>query len=182
MPRLGPEEAPGLVARLGPSKHTEALIEALRDLRAPATFFLQGVNVEDRADVVGRLVAEEHELGNHTWGHPYLTKLPDPEVRAEIERTQVAISAAAGVQPTSLRPPYGDVDHRVRGLAGLPIVVWDVDTNDWQEPGGDVVAERAISRSSRGSIVLMHDTHEETWPQCPASSTACATAASRSRR
>ncbi|WP_136707607.1 polysaccharide deacetylase family protein [Agromyces sp. H66] len=151
----------------GPSRHTEALIDALRDLRAPATFFLQGVNVEDHPDVVGRLVAEEHGLGNHTWGHPYLTKLPDPEVRAEIERTQEGIEAAAEVQATSLRPPYGDVDQRVRDLAGLPIVLWDVDTDDWQEPGSDVVAERAISWSSRGSIVLMHDTHEETVAAVP---------------
>jgi peptidoglycan/xylan/chitin deacetylase (PgdA/CDA1 family) len=118
--------------------------------------------VQRRPDEVLRLIAEKHQLGNHTWGHPYLTKLPDLEVRAEIERTQAEIVAASGVVPKCLRPPYGDVDQRVRDLAGLPIVVWDVDTNDWQRPGSEVVAERAVSRSSRGSIVLLHDTHEET--------------------
>ena len=151
----------------GPTKYTGQLIGMLRDRRAPATFYLQGVNVERRPEVVRELVAEQHQLGNHTWKHPYLTRLPDPEVRAEVERTQAAIAAASGVWPSSLRPPYGDVDQRVRDLAGLPLVVWDVDTNDWQEPGPDVVAERAISWSSRGSIVLMHDTHEQTVAAVP---------------
>lgn len=151
----------------GPSGLTDGLIDTLRELRAPATFFLQGVNVQRRPDEVRRLVEEEHELGNHTWGHPFLTKLPDREVRDEIDRTQAEIHAASGVVPRSLRPPYGDMDERVRDLAGLPMVVWDVDTNDWQAPGSAVVAERAVSGSSRGSIVLMHDTHEETVAAVP---------------
>jgi len=151
----------------GPTRHTGELIGILRDRRAPATFYLQGVNVERRPHVVRELVEEQHQLGNHTWKHPYLTRLPDPEVRAEIELTQAAIAAASGVWPTSLRPPYGDVDQRVRDLAELPLVVWDVDTNDWQEPGSDVVADRAVSWSSRGSIVLMHDTHEQTVAAVP---------------
>ncbi len=67
----------------------------------------------------------------------------------------------------SLRPPYGDVDKRVRGVVGLPIVVWDVDTLDWTDPGSAAVAERAVGQSSRGSIVLMHDTHSETIAAVP---------------
>ena len=151
----------------GPTGLTDELVDTLRALRAPATFFVLGVNVQRRPDEVRRLVEEEHELGNHTWGHPYLTKLPDPEVRDEIARTQAEIRAVSGVVPRSLRPPYGDMDQRVRDLAGLPMVVWDVDTNDWQSPGAAVVAERAVSGASRGSIVLMHDTHEETVAAVP---------------
>lgn len=151
----------------GPSSLTEDLVGMLRDLRAPATFFLQGVAVERRPAVVRRLVAEGHQLGNHTWGHPQLTKLPDAEVRAEIHRTQAAITAASGVVPSMLRPPYGDLDQRVRDLAGLPIVVWDVDTKDWTTPGVDLVVERAVSWAARGSIVLLHDTHEETLEAVP---------------
>ncbi len=151
----------------GPTSLTGGLIDTLHDWRAPATFFLQGVNVERRPEVANRLVAEGHELGNHTWNHPQLTKLPDPEVRSQVQRTQAAISAATGVTAGSLRPPYGDVDKRVRGVVGLPIVVWDVDTLDWTEPGSDAVAERAVGQSSRGSIVLMHDTHSATVAAVP---------------
>ncbi|MCD2441110.1 polysaccharide deacetylase family protein [Agromyces sp. SYSU K20354] len=151
----------------GPTSLTDGLIDLLHEWRAPATFYLQGVNVEKRPEVAKRLVAEGHELGNHTWNHPALTKLPDPEVRAQVKRTQTAIAAATGVTARSLRPPYGDVDKRVRGVVGLPIVLWDVDTLDWTEPGSEVVAERAVGESSRGSIVLMHDTHSGTVAAVP---------------
>lgn len=151
----------------GPTSMTDELIGLLHEWRAPATFFLQGVNVERRPDVATRIVAEGHEIGNHTWNHPQLTKLPDPEVRAQVQRTQGAIANATGVTAESLRPPYGDVDTRVRGVVGLPIVVWDVDTLDWTDPGSAEVAERAVGQSSRGSIVLMHDTHSETIAAVP---------------
>lgn len=151
----------------GPTSLTDGLIDTLRELRAPATFFVQGGAVDRRPDEARRLVDEGHELGNHTWSHPYLTKLPDPEVQAEIQRTQEAVHAAVGVWPRSLRPPYGDVDQRVRDLAGLPVIVWDVDTNDWQRPDRATLIERAVTGASRGSIVLMHDTHDSTIDAVP---------------
>ena len=151
----------------GPARFTDELIGLLHEWRAPATFFLQGVNVERRPDVATRIVAEGHEIGNHTWNHPQLTKLPDPEVRAQVQRTQGAIANATGVTAESLRPPYGDVDKRVRGVVGLPIVVWDVDTLDWTDPGSDAIVERAVGQSSRGSVVLMHDTHSGTIAAVP---------------
>ena len=84
-----------------------------------------------------------------------------------MQRTQGAIANATGVTAESLRPPYGDVDKRVRGVVGLPIVVWDVDTLDWTDPGSDAIVERAVGQSSRGSVVLMHDTHSETIAAVP---------------
>ena len=84
-----------------------------------------------------------------------------------MQRTQAAIATATGATARSLRPPYGDIDERVRGVVGLPIVVWDVDTLDWTDPGSAAVAERAAGQSSRGSIVLMHDTHSETIAAVP---------------
>lgn len=151
----------------GPTSLTGGLIDTLRDLRAPATFFVQGGAVERRPDEARRLVDEGHELGNHTWSHPHLTKLADPEVQAEIQLTQEAVHAAVGEWPRSLRPPYGDVDQRVRDLAGLPIIVWDVDTNDWRRPDQATLVERAVTGASRGSIVLMHDTHDTTVAAVP---------------
>lgn len=152
----------------GPSSLTSGLLDVLDRERAPATFFVQGGAVESRPEVAVRIVGSGHEIGNHTWKHPNLTKLPDEEVRSEVDRTQAAIAAATGEAATSFRPPYGASDQRVRDLLGLPVVVWDVDTLDWQDPGPAVVADRAVGWSSRGSIVLMHDTHEQTVEAVPA--------------
>ena len=152
----------------GPSSLTPGLLDVLDRERAPATFFVQGGAVASRPEVAARIVGSGHEIGNHTWRHPNLTKLPDEEVRSEVERTQAAILAATGAAATTFRPPYGASDQRVRDLLGLPVVVWDVDTLDWQDPGPAVVADRAVGGSSRGSIVLMHDTHEQTVEAVPA--------------
>ncbi|HEU4755159.1 MAG TPA: polysaccharide deacetylase family protein [Agromyces sp.] len=153
----------------GPSSLTPALLDVLDRERAPATFFVQGSAVATSPAVAERIVESGHEIGNHTWRHPNLTKLTDDEeVRREVERTQAAIAAAIGTEATSLRPPYGASDERVRALVGLPVIVWDVDTRDWQDPGPDAVVERAVGGSARGSIVLMHDTHEQTVEAVPA--------------
>ena len=81
--------------------------------------------------------------------------------------TQQAIAGATDGSSTSLRPPYGASDARVRRLVGLPVVVWDVDTRDWEDPGVEAIIERAVWQSARGSIVLMHDTHQQTIDAAP---------------
>jgi peptidoglycan/xylan/chitin deacetylase (PgdA/CDA1 family) len=153
----------------GPSSLTPGLLDVLDRERAPATFFLQGSAVARSPAVAERIMESGHEIGNHTWRHPNLTKLTDDEeVRREVETTQTAIAAAIGTEATSLRPPYGASDERVRALVGLPVIVWDVDTRDWQDPRPEAVVERAVDGSARGSIVLMHDTHEQTVAAVPA--------------
>ncbi|UOE43199.1 polysaccharide deacetylase family protein [Agromyces larvae] len=146
----------------GPTGLTDTLLDTLADRRAPATFFLQGGYVGNRPDTVRRTAAEGHELGNHTWGHPDLTKLPDDQVRAEIDRTQAAIAAVTGQAPAMVRPPYGASDERVRSLVPLVWVVWSVDTNDWRDPGVESLTAYAVGAAGRGGIILMHDTHAQT--------------------
>jgi peptidoglycan/xylan/chitin deacetylase (PgdA/CDA1 family) len=152
----------------GPTSLTPGLLDLLDGARAPATFYVQGSAVQRNPGTALRIVESGHEIANHTWGHPNLTDLEDDdEVRREVDRTQAAILSATGVTSRSIRPPYGASDQRVRGLVALPFVVWDVDTNDWRRPGPDAVVERAVGQSGRGSIVLMHDTHEETVQAVP---------------
>ncbi|GGI46490.1 peptidoglycan/xylan/chitin deacetylase (PgdA/CDA1 family) [Agromyces flavus] len=152
----------------GPSSLTPGLLDVLDRERVVATFFVQGSAVQASPDVAGRIVESGHQIGNHTWRHPNLTKLTDEEVRRELTRTQQAIASATGASASSMRPPYGASNAKVRGLVGLPVIVWDVDTRDWEEPGTDVVVDRAITQSSRGSIVLLHDTHQQTVDAVPA--------------
>lgn len=152
----------------GPSSLTDGLLDILVERRAPATFYVQGNAVQNRPETARRIVAEGHEIANHTWKHPDLRKITDDaELREEIRRTQGAIVAVTGVTATSLRPPYGGYDVRVQALAELPLILWDIDTEDWRRPGPDVVVERSVTRSAKGSIVLMHDTHTSTIEAVP---------------
>jgi peptidoglycan/xylan/chitin deacetylase (PgdA/CDA1 family) len=152
----------------GPGDYTAEVLDALDSRRAAATFFLQGVNVARHADAVTRMQAEGHEIGNHTWNHPDLTKLTDPEIADQLARTSQAIQDASGQRPSTFRPPYGAVDPRVLAQTDLPAILWTIDTNDWQLPDDDTLLDRAVQQPKPGAIILLHDVHENTARMTPA--------------
>ncbi|GED09064.1 polysaccharide deacetylase family protein [Cellulosimicrobium cellulans] len=154
----------------GPGADTERLLRTLAEKHVTATFFLVGTNVEKRPDVVRDTAAAGHLLANHTWDHPQLTTLDDDEVRTELERTQEAITTASGETPTFLRPPYGDVDDRVRSVAtrtGLQVILWNLDTLDWKTKDAAETRRRTVEGARPGSVVLMHDIHATTVDAVP---------------
>ena len=94
----------------GPGPYTAQLLDILDQHGAKATFFLIGSKVSAQADVLRRMHARGHQLGNHSWSHPELPKLPVGQIAGEIDRTNDAIKQATGIKPTILRPPYGAVN------------------------------------------------------------------------
>lgn len=143
---------------------TERILDILRDYQVPATFFVCGKNVDQHPEIVRRLHAERHTIGNHTYSHPFLYFKDRARMAEEIDRTQVAIERVTGVRPKLFRPPYGA---RWFGLfdvlkdRGLKTVQWSAPSFDWKTKNraGDVA--RLTLRSLRaGSIILMHDGRE----------------------
>ena len=111
-------------------------------------------------DVLDRIAAGGHEIGNHTWSHPYLPDLHDDELDAQLDRTNQAVSTVTGQQPSLVRPPYGgrSADSLARmAAAGMTTVLWDVESTDWVRPGPAAIAQAVIDQIRPGSIVLMHD-------------------------
>ena len=153
-------------------KNTPRLLDILRARNVKATFYVIGRSVDLYPQVVRRTVAEGHEIGNHTQTHRLLSKLGDDEVRQELSRCRDAISRAAGVQPRTMRPPYGGFLQRQRELAhaefGYPTILWSVDPLDWKKPGPSVVTSRILSGTTAGGIVLAHDLHSQTVDAMPA--------------
>jgi peptidoglycan-N-acetylglucosamine deacetylase len=94
--------------------------------------------------LVRRIIAEGHEVGNHTWDHPQLSKLTDTQATDEIEKIQDAIRAACSVTPTLLRPPYGALNKPehiwIPQQLKLNVIYWTVDTEDWKRPGAAAMA------------------------------------------
>ena len=150
----------------GPGHGTAAVLDALDARGARATFFLVGQNVAAHADVVRRMSAEGHEVGNHTWDHRQLTRLSAAQQRAEVDEGGAAIEMALGARPALLRPPYGSWDAATTGL-GLPIILWDVDTLDWKTKSTQATVDLVLNGAHRGAIVLMHDIHPTTVAAVP---------------
>ncbi|GHC81480.1 hypothetical protein GCM10007079_21500 [Nocardiopsis terrae] len=144
----------------GPGEHTEELLDTLDEYDAKATFYVLGSLVDEFPEIVERTHAEGHELGNHTWKHDDLTTLSAAGVTKDLDRTDKAIQEVTGELPPTLRPPYGALNGTVRSATRHPIILWDVDTMDWQSRDTDAVAQHALEETQPGSVVLFHDIHK----------------------
>lgn len=158
----------------GPSRYTEHLLDMLRDYGIPATFFLLGSQVERNPATARRILAEGHEIGNHSWSHANLRALPPQLQEREIRDTDTTLRSI-GANPAYLRPPYGNFDARIIETArelGLDVILWSMDSKDWKQLPQDY----AKLRNTRGTqydnadlrgIFLFHDTHKSTVDDFP---------------
>ena len=152
-------------------QNTPRLLDMLRTRNIKATFYVIGSNVDRHPQIVRRIVAEGHEIGNHTYTHRKLTSLGSSEVRREMSRTQDAIVRAAGVKPRTMRPPYGALLQSQREMIfsefRYPTIMWSVDPQDWKRPGPAIVKSRILSGANNGAIILAHDLHAPTVDAMP---------------
>lgn len=142
---------------------TPALLDALRDLDVKATFFVVGRAVEKHPEIVQRMAAEGHEIGNHTYHHLYLPLHRHRTVEHELRAADRAIEDATGITPTLARPPWGARrPSTVRAFARVAkkVVLWDVNSYDWKGRPPQEVIERVLERARPGSFILMHEARE----------------------
>jgi peptidoglycan/xylan/chitin deacetylase (PgdA/CDA1 family) len=153
-------------------QNTPRLLDMLRQRNIKATFYVIGRNVDLYPQITRRIVAEGHEIGNHTYTHGNMTKMSDATVRQELDKCRDSIARAAGVKPRTLRPPYGALLQTQRAWIhseyGYPTIMWAVDPRDWQRPGPSVVTSRILAGTTPGAIVLAHDLHAPTVTAMPA--------------
>lgn len=147
----------------GPGHYTVQLLDILERYRARASFFVLGSQVAARADLLKMMRAKGHEIGNHSFNHPDLTKIPLEQAEAEISKTNALIeNVLKDYKVTVFRPPYGAYNQRIFQLAqkhGLAKVLWSIDTRDWADRDAAIVCNRAVASARPGAVILLHDIH-----------------------
>ncbi|GLW74136.1 deacetylase [Kitasatospora phosalacinea] len=154
-----------------PGEPTARVLDLLAQHHAAGTFFLEGRDLHLHPDLVRRIAAEGHEIGDHTWNHPRLTESSDQQVREELGRTADAIEQLTGRRPTLMRPPEGRTDDRVSGISrelGLAQVLWTVTAKDYATEDTALITRRVLDGAARDGIVLLHPLHGGTVPALPA--------------
>ncbi|KAG5647489.1 hypothetical protein DXG03_009425 [Asterophora parasitica] len=171
-----------VIPDIKPTADGSNLLNYLTEKKILATFFVVGSRVIERPNVLLEEYMAGHEISVHTWSHRPLTSLTTEQVVAELGWTRHAIRTILGVTPTTMRPPFGDIDDRVRAIAmamGLTPIMWtrtpdggQFDTNDWRVAGGLVSGQDSFGTFQRiltnataidsGFIVLQHDLYELT--------------------
>ncbi|KAI1318376.1 chitin deacetylase [Mortierella claussenii] len=145
----------GLTFDDGPSTATPTLLDFLKTNSLKASFFLIGSNVIQHPEIVKRELTEGHHLASHTWSHTALTTLSNEEIVAEMKWTEKAVLAATGLKMKYMRPPYGDINNRVRFVLkklGYIPVDWTgdaFDTNDWRIVPKDFPEEWVVGNFSK---------------------------------
>ncbi|MET8980565.1 polysaccharide deacetylase family protein [Streptomyces sp. NPDC004539] len=151
----------GLTFDDGPGGNTQALLNSLTANGLRATMFNTGQNAASYPAQVRAQVSAGMWVGNHSYTHPHLTQLSQAQVDSELSRTQTAVANAGGGTPRLFRPPYGETNATVQAVAakyGLRQIIWDVDSQDWNNASTDAIVA-AVGRLTNGQIILMHD-----WP------------------
>lgn len=141
----------------GPSSFTDRLLDCLENNKAKATFFMVGKEVEYFSEEVKRMDKLGCELGNHTYSHADLTTLSPEEMPSEIGKVDQLLLDLTGQGASVVRPPYGSVNSSVKTTVGTPMVLWTVDTLDWESQDPQKIADVVKAEVTNGSIILMHD-------------------------
>lgn len=148
----------------GPSSDTDLILNVLGEQGVRATFFMVGRQVERHPQAARRVVAEGHEIGNHSYSHPIYLYHGARETRRQMRRAQEVIAKITGVEPKVARPPCGVRTPAYFAAArelNLRTVQWSVAGFDWKRIGASEIAHNVLKEARAGSIILLHDGDSE---------------------
>ncbi|RUS45133.1 polysaccharide deacetylase family protein [Cohnella sp. AR92] len=142
--------------------YTAELLDIFREAGGRATFFMVGTSLEEGAETAEAVHAAGHEIGNHTYTHPDMTKLTLEEAREELRRMEMSIRKVTGQPVRTFRPPYLAVDERILSLAAEEfqydsIGAANPEARDWEQPGVGFILEKTRPTIREGAILLFHD-------------------------
>ncbi len=144
------------------NEDTGKILEILKKHDVKVTFFMTGGWVENYPDDVKAILAEGHDLGNHSENHKHMTEISDAEKKEELMKVHNKVKELTGYDMCLFRPPYGDYNNAVVKSAkdcGYYTIQWDVDSLDWKDYGVDSIIKTVTQHKhlGNGSIILCHN-------------------------
>ncbi|TWE08816.1 putative sporulation protein (polysaccharide deacetylase family) [Neobacillus bataviensis] len=143
------------------NEYLSDILATLKKHNVSATFFLEGNWTKKNPELAKMIVSAGHEVGNHSYSHPDMSKLTAAKTREQMIKTNEIIEAATGEKCVWFAPPsgsYRDETVKIADELNMKTVMWTVDTVDWRKPSPEVLINRVISKIDKGSMVLMHPT------------------------
>lgn len=145
----------------GPSPiYTPQILDILAKYHVKATFMIIGDEAKKNPEIIKRIIAEGHELGNHTMSHPEAPKLTPEELEKQVADNNALLQNLTGKKIYFFRPPYGYFDvayFMTCRRQGVNVVLWSIVPRDWEKPDASIITKRVLEQIEPGSIVLLHD-------------------------
>ena len=142
-------------------RYTRQILEILKREGVRATFFVIGENIGYYDEgIVAEIIADGHELGNHTFNHEHTKSMSDEDFYRDVRACHDLIKEKYNYEMKIFRPPEGYIDKKVENIArelDYSIIIWSIDTKDWEHVGSDIIVGNIEKNASDGDIILMHD-------------------------
>ncbi|WP_445670237.1 delta-lactam-biosynthetic de-N-acetylase [Paenibacillus sp. PL2-23] len=142
---------------------TGKILDVLKEKKVPAAFFVTGHYIKDQPELLKRMAAEGHIIGNHSWSHPDMTSLSEESIKLELEKVKEQVRLVAGQQEMEyLRPPRGIFNDKVLATskaAGYTSVFWSIAYKDWDvraQKGASFAFQQVTKQLHPGAILLLH--------------------------
>lgn len=138
----------------------ESILSTLKNHNCKATFFVLGTWAEQNPDTMKKIVADGHEIGNHSYNHTHYTAMSQNEMLSDIDKCNKAIKDTSGISPALFRAPSGDYNNSVIEIAhskNMEYIQWSVDSLDWRGLNCEQMLERIIPKTKSGDILLFHN-------------------------
>lgn len=135
------------------------LLEIFQEKEVKATFFITGHFAKKHPEITLKIAEAGHEIGNHGYSHPHPDKLSVEQNKKEITDTENVLREMKINFAPIFASPYGEHGKSVLQAAdelGYQLIMWTLDTIDWQNPAPETILRRILPRADNGSLILMH--------------------------
>lgn len=142
-------------------EYLPSLLKVLKEHEIKATFFITGRWAKAHPELVQKIASEGHEIGNHGYQHQHVKEMGADAVEEEIKEAEIVLQGITGKKPVLYAPAFGEYNKTIGDVAArlnYRVVMWSLDTIDWQNPGRDTIVKRVIPRIHNDAIILMHPT------------------------
>lgn len=143
--------------------YTAKVLDVLKKQHVPAAFFITGHYLNTAPELVRRMAAEGHIIGNHSWHHPDMTRITTQKIRQELEMVREQTEGLTGQKTMNyLRPPRGVFSERTMAVAkeeGYVHIFWSLAFKDWQvdqQKGAQYSYNEVMKQIHPGAILLLH--------------------------
>ncbi len=137
------------------------MLEEFKKGQAQATFFVTGSWAEKNPELLKEMSEAGHSIQNHAYKHVHFSSLSDKEAQAQIKKAEAVIQEIIGQKTRFFAPPYGEQNGRLVkavGAIGYQLIMWSIDTIDWQKPSPETIVKRVCNKVHNDAIILMHPT------------------------
>nr|WP_274365978.1 MULTISPECIES: delta-lactam-biosynthetic de-N-acetylase [unclassified Paenibacillus] len=148
--------------------YTVQILDVMKEKQVPAVFFVTGHYAKSQPELMKRMVAEGHLIGNHSWSHPDMTRISDSRMKEELDKVKQEVASVTGqTEMVFMRPPRGVFSERMLAVSkqlGYTNVFWSVAYADWdtkKQKGRQYAYDKVMAQLHPGAVILLHSVSKD---------------------